>query len=426
MKKVTALLLALAMVFTAVGTASAQASKVKLNVLVSYDVKVLGSHYVELWKQVADELGYEIEFENPGTEAYKTKVKVALAAGELPDVFSVWGGSYLDPFVNAKAVLPVGDAMKKAGLFLQKAYSQPSPDGQTYVIPSRDESYAVTYANVDLLKKIGKPAPKTWNDLLQIVEATKAYNAKNGTKYSAIGLGMKDRWVGEVLYTVIVNSLDKDAFDKLMRGEIKMTDKVFLEAAKRVKTLVGMGAFPNGFIQMASAEANEMFLTGQYVLYPHQSSLLNKFVEGMNPEGFQVIAFPDCATPANPSYAENLMNGNNKIMAGLVINRKTKYPEEATKLALKFAEEANKINVMQFGSAGFLVNKALKPTKTFPTPIKQYADLVTNVDHLTSYWFAAVDAKVGEPWRDLTQKLYAGAVTPENFVVEADKIFAKR
>lgn len=400
--------------------------KVKLSVLVSYDVKVLGAHYVDLWTKLASELGYEIEFENPGTEAFKTKVKVALTGGELPDVFSVWGGSYLDPFISAGAVMPVQDIIKKSGFVYQKAYSQPYKDGNLYVIPSRDEAYAVTYANMDLLKKIGKNVPKTWDDLLGVVEAVNAYNKANGTNFSAIGLGIKDRWVGEVLYTVIVNSLDKDVFDKMMRGELQLTDKVFLEAAQRVKTLISLNAFPTGMLQMASAEANEIFTTGQYALYCHQSSLLNKYAAAMSPESFQVIPFPDCSTPPNPNYARNLMNGNNKIMAGLCISKKTKYPEAAAKLALRFSEEANKINVMEFGSAGYMVDNALKPTKSFPTAIKQYAELVRNVDHLTSYWFAAVDAKTGEPWRDLAQKLFANSISPEDFVIEAQRIFSQK
>ncbi len=400
--------------------------KAKIKVLVSYDAKTLGPHYVDLWPQIVDELGYEMEFENPGTEAFKTKIKVALAGNELPDVFSVWGGSYLEPFIDSKSVLPVQDYIADSGLDYQKAYAQPYKDGNMYVIPSKDEAYAVTYVNMDLLKLIGKEVPRTWDDLLGIVEATNQYNKANGTTYAAIGPGVKDRWVGEVLYTVIVNSLDKDAFDKMMSGEIDMTDGVFLEAARRIEKLVSMGAFPNGFLQMASSETNEIFTTGQYVLYPHQSSVLKKFVAGMDPESLQVIPFPDCATPADPNYGKNLMNGNNKLMPGLCISKKAEFPDEAAKLALRFSEEANKINVMDFGSAGYIIDESLKPTKDFPTPIKQHAELVKNVDHLTSYWFAAVDAGVGEPWRDLTQKLYGQGVTPEDFVKEAQKIFSKK
>ena len=38
------------------------------------------------------------------------------------------------------------------------------------------------------------------------MDAVNAYNEKNGTGYPAIGFGNKDSWLGELLYTMIVNA----------------------------------------------------------------------------------------------------------------------------------------------------------------------------------------------------------------------------
>ena len=397
----------------------------KVTVWVSYDAASLGEHYVTLWGELAKDLGIDMEFENMSSEDFKTKIKVALTGDELPDLFTVWGGSYLDPFFEADAVIPVEDYLKQYQINPAAAYNVAAADGHLYVIPSKEEAYAVTYVNTKLRDQIGISSnPTTWTELLELIEATNTYNQANGTKLAAIGLGVADRWVGEVLYTVIVNSLDENAFSKLMSGEIDFSDPVFLEAANRIKTLVDMGAFPSGMIQTKSTEANELFMADQYVLYAHQSSVLQKFAAGMDTNSLEVIPFPDCQEPVNTSYMTNLMNGNGSIMPGLCISRKAKNPDAAAALATAFSVAANKINVLDYGNPGYLVDDALVPTKEFAKSLTQFSDLVKNVKHLTPYWYAVLPASQGEAWRDLTMALYAQAVTPEKFVAQAKAIFS--
>ena len=396
----------------------------KVTVWVSYDAASLGEHYVTLWGELAEDLGIDMEFENMSSEDYKTKIKVALTGNELPDLFTVWGGSYLDPFFEADAVIPVENYLEQYQMEPAAAYKVPAEDGHLYVIPSKEEAYAVTYVNTKLRNEIGIGSnPTTWAELLELVEATNAYNQANGTNLAAIGLGVADRWVGEVLYTVIVNSLDENAFSKLMSGEIDFTDPVFLEAANRIKTLVDMGAFPAGMIQTKSTEANELFMADQYVLYAHQSSVLQKFAAGMDADSLEVIPFPDCQEPVNTAYMTNLMNGNGNIMPGLCISKKAKNPDAAAALATAFAVAANKINVLDYGNPGYLADDTLIPTKEFAKSLTQFSDLVKNVKHLTPYWYAVLPASQGEAWRDLTTALYAQAVTPEKFVEQAKAIF---
>ncbi|MFA9379555.1 MAG: ABC transporter substrate-binding protein [Acetanaerobacterium sp.] len=436
-KKLLCLVFALALVLTGCAEQAAnddpvnnasdevQNKDVKLKVMVVYDVQTFGAYMVDQWQTISDKLGYELEFENPGADTYKTKIKVALAGGELPDIFSIWGGKYLEPFIDAGAVLPVQDYIANSGITYRDLYLTPSADNNLYVIPTQEEAYAVTFCNNDLLNKVGSKVPTNWDELVDLVEATKAYNEANGTNLSAIGVGVKDRWVAEVLYTMVVNRLDKDAFDKMMNHEIDMTDEVFVEAARKIQQLADMGAFPDGFMQTAASEANEVFLSDQYILYPHQSSLMNKYAAAM-PDNLGVIQFPDLANPADPDYAKNLMNGNGKTMPGVCISSKTQFPDEAAELALDFSEAVNTINVTQFGNPGTIKDESLQIPEDLAPSLKDYSEMVNNATHMTSYWYASVDANIGEPWRDLVQKLYAGAVTPEDFAKEANTVFADR
>ena len=211
-----------------------------------------------------------------------------------------------------------------------------------------------------------------------------------------------------------------------MNGTIDFTDPVFLEAATKVKTLVDMGAFPSGVVQTKGSEANELFLAGQYVLYPHQSSVLTKFAAGMDADSLEVMAFPDCQEPVNSSYALNLMNGNGSVMPGLCISKNSEHADAAAALAIAFAKAANEINVLEFGNPGYLVNDTLVPTKDFSKALTQHAELVNNATHLTPYWYAVLPAVQGEIWRDIAAALFSGSITPEEFVEQGTALFTKQ
>ena len=53
--------------------------------------------------------GVTIKFETFENESYKTKLKAAVAANELPDVFFTWGGGFSTSFVESGKVLPLDE-----------------------------------------------------------------------------------------------------------------------------------------------------------------------------------------------------------------------------------------------------------------------------------------------------------------------------
>lgn len=401
------------------------AKDVSLSIMIGYDAASVGQHYIDQWQTIADKLGYKISLDAPGANPYKTKIQVALAGGELPDIFSVAGGTGEDPYIDAGVVLPVQNYIDSSGINFKPMYKSKYKDGNSYIIPAREDSFALTFANTDLLSKIGVSVPKTWDDLLNVVKATNSYNKAHGTKLAAIGLGASDRWVAELLYTMVVNRENPNAFDDLMSGKATMeSNPVFIDAARKIQQLSSMGAFPSGYMQTASADASTIFEAGQYVLYPHQSSMINIF-ENKMPDKFEVFQFPDCATPADPNYAQNLMNGNGTVEQGLMISKKSKNPDEAAKLALEFAKEVNQINVTKYGYPGIISDDSIQMPSDIAKPSVDFAAMAKNETHLTSYWYAAVPSNTGEQWRDLVAKLFGNAVTPEDFVAQGQKILGQ-
>ena len=65
--------------------------KVSLSVWAFFDENTPGTYYVDLWEELAEEYGYDIELKTYSTEQIKDKLKIALVCDELPDVFAVSG-----------------------------------------------------------------------------------------------------------------------------------------------------------------------------------------------------------------------------------------------------------------------------------------------------------------------------------------------
>ena len=91
--------------------------------------------YVDSVKDSAD-----IQIETLSTVDYKTKIKVEMASGELPDVFTWWGGALLKDMVDSDLLLNVDDyfAASKAvtrDQFVDGSFGYYTLGGNTYGVP---------------------------------------------------------------------------------------------------------------------------------------------------------------------------------------------------------------------------------------------------------------------------------------------------
>ena len=128
---------------------------------------------------------------------------------------------------------------------------------------------------------MGLTVPHTWEELVTLVQQVNDYNEAHGTEYAAIELGDKDSWLGELLYTMIVNRIDPYAQEKLASGEMDFSDPVFSDAAAKLMQLKDMNAFPEKFLEIGEVEAVQDFADGKAVLFPHQSTIVYHLLDEM-------------------------------------------------------------------------------------------------------------------------------------------------
>ena len=393
--------------------------KVHLSVWAFFDENTPGTYYVDLWDELAEKYGYEIDLKTYSTEQIKDKLKLALVCDELPDVFAVWGGNYPNFLFDANACIPVEDYLKEADEQFADSYVQPYEDGHNYIIPCLVEAYAVTYCNQELMQKMDLSMPQTWEELLELVQKVNVYNEQNGTDYAAIELGDKDSWLGELLYTMLVNRLDPYAQDKLASGQTDLTDPVFLQAADMLMQLKEMHAFPENMLELGEVEAVQNFADGKAVLFPHQSTIVYHLLDEMGADAVSMEQFPGCNPEYDTDYARYMVDINHTLTPGLCISSNTKYPDQAAELCLDFSAKVNERNVTQYDYVDIVKESGLKVTVDSPLAVQQFHTMLDQAKHYTPLWYAVLNQTDGDNWRNLTRKLLGGAVSPQEFVQDA-------
>lgn len=401
---------------------SHSAKETDLEVWICYDRNVPGAYYAFLWDSLAEEYGYTIDIRTYTQQEIKNKLRMALVCNELPDIFYVPGGSYSQYLFDAGVCMPVQDYLNQAD-FAEK-YTQVSEDGNNYLIPCYPESYAVAYYDTELMAEIGLEVPETWDELISMVEKVNAYNAAHGTSYSAIGIGEKDNWMGELLFSVIAHRIDPQLYHSEQRLDIDFYSDVFEQAAESMQQLVRCNAFPEEFLETGEPEAVKDFINHETVMMVHQSSLVYHLTQNMGADGFLLTAFPSCNEAYNDSYQNYVLEMNDSYTPGLAVSAASDYREEAASLCLDFAQQVNRINVESYGYLNIsstsydTQSSVLANVQTIHT----MEDNAERTDPFLGSLFMQADE---DTWGNIVKQLIAGELDVQKFLSESAALVEK-
>ncbi len=131
----------------------------------------------------------DTEFQN---DAYKTKIKTAIGAGQAPTIIWGWGGGGLKSYVDASQVEDLTDWFAqnpavKNRLF-PSAFGAATVNGKIYAMPAEKVQPIVLYYNKKVFDKVGVQPPQSWGDIMALVPK---FNAKGIAPFS---LGGQSRW----------------------------------------------------------------------------------------------------------------------------------------------------------------------------------------------------------------------------------------
>ncbi len=225
-------------------------------------------------------------------EAFKTSIRVMLAGGNPPDLFSYWAGARVKFLVDAGQLAPIDDVFKANDLnklFSPAILKGCTYNGKKYFLPLTQHFVAFFY-NKAIFDKAGVKPPKTWDEFLNVCEKIKATGIK------PIALGSKNRWPAQFwLDYLLLRTAGPEYRARLMNGKASYTDPEVENAMGLWKSCFDKGYFVDNPNAYDWAEAATMVGKGQaaMTLMGTWFMQLDKQIGWKPGVGYDYFRFPD-------------------------------------------------------------------------------------------------------------------------------------
>ena len=224
---------------------------------------------------VKDHPDVSIEITVLENEAFKAKLATAMQSGSPPDIFQSWGGGVLKQYADAGLVQDLTPSLQDndwGDSFQPGPLSLYTFDGKTYGVPWNAGMVGFWY-NKALFKKAGIDAPPaTWTDFLADVKKLKAANI------TPIAVGEKDKWPGHFYWVYLAMRIGgKAAFDKAYNREGSFADPPFVDAGTKLKELIDLQPFQNGFLGAGYGDHQALMANGKAAM-----ELMGQWAPGAN------------------------------------------------------------------------------------------------------------------------------------------------
>jgi raffinose/stachyose/melibiose transport system substrate-binding protein len=199
-------------------------------------------------------------FEN---QSYKTKIKAAVSANEMPDIFFTWSCAFLGDFVDAGKVYCLDDVYPEfASELPENMLGNTTYDGKHYGVPTTMNIVGL-FANMDLLGEVGyTEVPGTYEEFIACCDALKE---KGIIPFGCAG---KETWcVTEYLESVIEKSVGADALNDIFLARDTWNNAEVGAAVDTFQELVNNGYFDPSGIGLTNDEVKNNFIAGKYAFY---------------------------------------------------------------------------------------------------------------------------------------------------------------
>ena len=397
---------------------TAESEDITLEVWICYDRNVPGAYYVFDWDDLAQEYGCEIEVKTYSVQEIQSKLEVALAGNELPDIFYVPGDSFADAVFESGACMVLNAYLEDAGY--REEYLQTASDGNYYLVPAFPESYAAVYYNTELMELMGLSVPESKEELLELVEIVEAYNQENGTDYNAIELGEKDGWMGALLFCAAAWLEDPDAYAAAV-SESAAGIEAFALAADLLLELSEAGAFSDTALETGEPEAVKNFIGGSSVLMVHQTSLVYHLIQNLGEDGFEMQVL----TAENGEDGESaVLSLNPYYTAGFAVSSRSEYQDLAAQICVAFAETVNQTNVEDYGYLN-MMEEVYEPGMSFSENVRSIRDAAGETDRTDGFAYALLDQDKADRWSSLLKTFYSGELDLDELQESTEELFSE-
>jgi raffinose/stachyose/melibiose transport system substrate-binding protein len=206
-------------------------------------------------------------------DAYKTKIKTAIGAGQAPTIIWGWGGGTLRSYVQAGQVEDLTswfsqNAPVKDRLF-PSSFGAATIDGKIYAMPCETVQPIVLFYNKKLFEQIGAQPPQSWGDIMDLVPK---FNAKGIAPFS---LGGQSRWTNMMWLEFLFDRIGgSEVFQAVFDAQKDAwSNPAAIDALTKMQELIKAKGFIKGFSSItADSNADQALLyTGKAAMMLHGS-----------------------------------------------------------------------------------------------------------------------------------------------------------
>jgi xylobiose transport system substrate-binding protein len=356
-------------------------------------------------------------------DAYKQKLQVSMGSPNPPDVFFNWGGGNLAQFVEAGNVVDLSNRLRRdadANVFLDNVMAVGQVGGRQYGLPMNGIQPVVLFYNKKVFADAGAQPPKTYDDLLSLVDTFK------DRKVTPIALPGTQGWT-ELMYLEYL--LDRvggpGKFAAIAAGKPgAWRDPAMLRALSMCQDLAERGAFGKNFasINYDNTGASRLFATGKAAMflmgsweYTSQASNNPEFVSDGN---LGWVPFPTVADGTGDPT--NVVGNPSNYFS---VTSASAHRDEAVDFVVEMTSSTEYISALiESGQVPAVKDVeeelAASPNAEFATFTYQMVDRAKT---FTQSWDQALSPSVGAELLTNLQKLFLSDISPQQFVTAMEK-----
>ncbi|HPY93804.1 MAG TPA: extracellular solute-binding protein [Clostridia bacterium] len=352
--------------------------------------------------------GYKIDISVYQNDPYKTKIQVALAAGEEPDIFPSWSGGTMIEYVLANQLFDMTPLMEKDNykdLFMDAAIDQVTYDGKIWGVPVENVAVAMLFCSKSAFEDAGLEYPTTVAELEAVAEAFKAKGI------APFALANATKWTGSMYYMYLVNRIGGAEVFMNAANRFKpdgFLDPAFTQAGEIIQKWVKAGYFNEGFngLDEDNGQSRMLLYTGNAAMYLMGSWFLATGASE-NPDFMQnvaIIPFPVYEGGAGDPTAVVGTVGDNFYH----ISANCEHSEMAFEFLKTMMDEEG---IQERLAVGKL--PPVKGLKVEDPNLQTILDVVSNASSVQLWYDQYMSPAMAELHKDTSQALFGLSMTPE-------------
>jgi raffinose/stachyose/melibiose transport system substrate-binding protein len=175
-------------------------------------------------------------------QSYKTKIQLAMGAGNPPTMFWTWGGGILEQYIKAGDVQSLGNPTW-ASSFLPSSLGAVTFNGQLYGVPVEGTQPVYFFYNKQIFAKYHLTFPTTFTGLLSAVRTLKSHGI------APISLANGDQWPGLMYLEYLTDRIGGPAVAQALQSNTPSgwSNPAVTKALTDIQQLAKAGAFQTGY-----------------------------------------------------------------------------------------------------------------------------------------------------------------------------------